>query len=94
MILALRSNPGGLLIEAVKIVNMFVPEGQEIVSTRGKVKQWDKTYIATEQPIDTTISIAVLVNSNSASASEIVTGAIQDLDRGVVVGTRTFGKGL
>lgn len=94
LILDLRSNPGGLLMEAVKIVNMFVPKGQEIVSTRGKVKQWDKTYYATDEPLDTTISIAVLVNSNSASASEIVTGAIQDLDRGIVVGTRTFGKGL
>jgi len=94
LILDLRSNPGGLLMEAVKIVNMFVPKGQEIVSTRGKVKQWDKTYYATNEPLDTTISIAVLVNSNSASASEIVTGAIQDLDRGIVVGTRTFGKGL
>ena len=94
LVLDLRSNPGGLLMEAVKIVNMFVPKGEEIVSTRGKVKQWDKTYKATAQPIDTTISIAVLVNSNSASASEIVSGAIQDLDRGIIVGSRTFGKGL
>lgn len=94
LILDLRSNPGGLLLEAVKIVNMFVPKGEEIVSTRGKVKQWDKTYTATESPLDTVINIAVLTNSNSASASEIVAGAIQDLDRGVVVGTRTFGKGL
>ncbi|HKI89530.1 MAG TPA: S41 family peptidase [Draconibacterium sp.] len=94
LILDLRSNPGGLLMEAVKIVNMFVPKGEEIVSTRGKVKQWDKTYVATETPLDTTISIAILTNSNSASASEIVSGAIQDLDRGIIVGTRTFGKGL
>ncbi len=94
LILDLRSNPGGLLLEAVKIVNMFVPKGEEIVSTRGKVKQWDKTYTATESPLDTVINIAVLTNSNSASASEIVAGAIQDLDRGIVVGTRTFGKGL
>jgi carboxyl-terminal processing protease len=94
LILDLRSNPGGLLMEAVKIVNMFVPKGEEIVSTRGKVKQWDKTYTATESPLDTVINIAVLTNSNSASASEIVAGAIQDLDRGIVVGTRTFGKGL
>ncbi|NCB06691.1 MAG: S41 family peptidase [Bacteroidia bacterium] len=94
LILDLRSNPGGLLMESVKIVNMFVPKGSEIVSTRGKVKQWDKVYTATENPLDTLINIAVLTNSNSASASEIVAGAIQDLDRGIVVGTRTFGKGL
>ncbi len=94
LVLDLRSNPGGLLMEAVKIVNLFVPKGEEIVSTRGKVKQWDQTYTATAAPIDTTIRIAVLTNSNSASASEIVAGAIQDLDRGIIVGTRTFGKGL
>ncbi|HPF51651.1 MAG TPA: S41 family peptidase [Draconibacterium sp.] len=94
LVLDLRGNPGGLLMEAVNIVNFFVPKGEEIVSTRGKIKQGDKTYVATQEPIDTTIKIAVLVNRGSASASEIVTGAIQDLDRGIVVGTRTFGKGL
>jgi len=94
LVLDLRGNPGGLLMEAVKIVNFFVPRGEEIVSTRGKVTEWDKVYNATAEPMDTTIKIAVLVNSGSASASEIVSGAIQDLDRGVVVGTRTFGKGL
>lgn len=94
LVLDLRSNPGGLLVEAVKIVNFFVPKGEEIVSTKGKVKQWDKVYKATANPIDTTIKIAVLTNRNSASASEIVAGAMQDLDRGIVVGTRTFGKGL
>ena len=94
LILDLRSNPGGLLMEAVEIVNLFVPKGSEIVSTRGKVTQWDKVYKATSAPIDTVIKIAVLTNSGSASASEIVAGAIQDLDRGIVVGTRTFGKGL
>jgi len=94
LVLDLRGNPGGLLMESVKIVNLFVPKGKEIVSTRGKVKQWDKTYKAMANPIDTTIRIAVLTNRGSASASEIVAGAIQDLDRGVVVGTRTFGKGL
>jgi len=93
-VLDLRGNGGGLLQEAVKIVNMFVPEGEEIVSTKGKVKQWDKTYTATSAPLDTTIRIAVLTNRNSASASEIVAGAIQDLDRGIIIGTRTFGKGL
>ncbi|WP_163322458.1 S41 family peptidase [Draconibacterium mangrovi] len=94
LILDLRGNPGGLLVEAVKIVNLFVPKGEEIVSTRGKVTQWDKVYKATAEPLDTTMKIAVLVNSGSASASEIVSGAIQDLDRGIIVGTRTFGKGL
>ncbi len=94
IIFDVRSNPGGLLQEAVKIVNFFVPRGEEIVSTRGRVKQWDKTYKATSEPIDTTIRIAVLTNRRSASASEIVAGAIQDLDRGIVIGTRTFGKGL
>ncbi|NQU52341.1 MAG: S41 family peptidase [Bacteroidetes bacterium] len=94
LVLDLRGNPGGLLMESVKIVNFFVPKGEEIVSTRGKVKQWDKVYKATANPIDTTIKIAVLTNRGSASASEIVAGAIQDLDRGVIVGTRTYGKGL
>jgi carboxyl-terminal processing protease len=94
LVLDLRSNPGGLLIEAVRIANLFVPKGQEIVSTKGKVKQWDKVYKAEENPVDTIIPIAVLVNRGSASASEIVAGAIQDLDRGVIIGTRTFGKGL
>src|SRR5690606_4098713 len=94
LLLDLRGNPGGLLNEAVEIVNLFVPKGSEIVSTRGKVTQWDKVYKATSNPVDTIINIAVLVNSGSASASEIVAGAIQDLDRGIVVGSRTFGKGL
>ncbi|MBN2636375.1 MAG: S41 family peptidase [Prolixibacteraceae bacterium] len=94
LILDLRGNPGGLLMESVKIVNFFVPKGVEIVSTKGKVKNWDNVYKATANPIDTTIKLAVLVNRGSASASEIVAGAIQDLDRGLVVGTRTFGKGL
>ncbi|MBW8330991.1 MAG: S41 family peptidase [Prolixibacteraceae bacterium] len=94
LVLDLRSNPGGLLMEAVRISNLFIPKGQEIVSTKGKVKQWDKVYTATENPLDTVMPIAVLVNRGSASASEIVAGAIQDLDRGMIVGTRTFGKGL
>ena len=94
LILDLRGNPGGLLNEAVDIVNIFVPKGSEIVSTKGKVTQWDRVYRATAEPLDTTIRLAVLTNSGSASASEIVAGAIQDLDRGIVVGTRTFGKGL
>ena len=94
LVLDLRGNPGGLLVEAVKIANLFVDQGQEIVSTRGKVAQWDKTYRATEEPVDTIMPLVILVNRGSASASEIVTGSMQDLDRGVVMGTRTFGKGL
>ena len=94
LILDLRNNGGGLLSEAVDIVNLFVPKGQEVVSTRGKMKQWDRTYKTSHEPLDTEIPLGILVNSSSASASEIVTGALQDLDRAIVVGTRTFGKGL
>jgi carboxyl-terminal processing protease len=94
MIIDLRSNPGGLLGEAVKMVNLFVKHGEEVVSTKGKVAQWDKTYRATEQPIDTIMPLVILVNRGSASASEIVAGALQDLDRAVIMGKRTFGKGL
>ena len=94
IVLDLRGNPGGLLNQAIAIVNLFVSKGQLIVSTKGKVSQWDKSYIAKNTPIDTLIPLAILVNSGSASASEIVSGAIQDLDRGVIIGRRTFGKGL
>jgi carboxyl-terminal processing protease len=94
IILDVRSNPGGLLNEAVNVVNVFVDRGQEVVSTRGKMKEWDKTYKALNASIDTKIPLAVLVNSNAASASEIVSGALQDLDRAIVIGQRTFGKGL
>lgn len=94
MIIDLRSNPGGLLGEAVKMVNLFIKKGEEVVSTKGKVAQWDKTYRATEQPIDTLMPMVILVNRGSASASEIVAGALQDLDRVVIIGKRTFGKGL
>lgn len=94
LVLDLRGNPGGLLIEAVKICNLFVDKGELIVSTKGKVAQWDKEYKASVEPIDKQIKIVVIVNSSSASASEIVAGCIQDLDRGIVIGQRTFGKGL
>lgn len=94
VILDLRSNPGGLLNEAVNIVNVFVDRGQEVVSTRGKVREWDKIYKALNTPVDTQVPLAILVNSGSASASEIVSGSLQDLDRGIVIGQRTFGKGL
>jgi len=94
IVLDLRGNPGGLLDQAIEIVNLFVEKGADIVSTKGKVSQWDKSYKATKNPFDSEIPIAVLVNRGSASASEIVSGAIQDLDRGIVIGQRTFGKGL
>ena len=94
IVLDLRGNPGGLLDQAIDITNLFVNKGEEIVSTKGKVSKWDKSYKATKNPLDAEIPIAVLVNRGSASASEIVSGAIQDLDRGVVLGNRTFGKGL
>lgn len=94
IVLDLRGNPGGLLNEAVNIVNTFVDKGQEVVVTRGKVKENEKTYKTINTPLDQTTPIAVLVSSGSASASEIVSGAIQDLDRGVIIGQRTFGKGL
>ncbi len=94
LVLDLRSNPGGLLNEAVNITNIFVEKGVEVVTTKGKVKEWDKAYKALNNPVDTEIPLVVLVNSGSASASEIVSGSIQDLDRGIVIGQRTFGKGL
>ena len=94
VVLDLRGNPGGLLNEAVNITNIFVEKGTEVVTTKGKVKEWDKSYKALNAPIDTEMPVAVLVNSGSASASEIVSGSIQDLDRGIVIGQRTFGKGL
>lgn len=94
IVLDLRGNPGGLLNEAVKVVNLFVPRGQLVVSTKGKIKEFDANYKTESEPVDTKIPLVVLVNSGSASASEIVSGALQDLDRAVVVGNRTFGKGL
>jgi carboxyl-terminal processing protease len=94
VILDLRQNPGGLLNEAVNIVNLFVNKGVEVVSTKGKVKEWDKSYKALNTPVDADIPLVVLVNSGSASASEIVSGSIQDLDRGIIIGQRSFGKGL
>ena len=93
-IIDLRGNGGGLLNEAVDIVNLFVPKGKVIVTTKGKIKQANETYKTQNEPIDTVSPIAVLVNSETASASEIVAGSLQDLDRGVVIGSRTFGKGL
>ena len=94
MVLDLRNNPGGLLNEAVNVANIFIPKGEEIVSTKGRIKKWNENYTTENQPLDTNIRLTVLVNRASASASEIVAGAVQDLDRGVVIGQRTFGKGL
>jgi len=94
LIIDLRSNPGGILSEAVKITNLFVDKKSTVVYTKGKVTQWDETYKATKDPIDKEIPIVVLVNRGSASAAEIVAGALQDLDRAVIAGERTFGKGL
>lgn len=94
LVLDLRENPGGLLREAVEIVNLFVDKGIDIVFTKGKVKDWDKTYKTLSNPVDVNIPLVVLVNKGSASASEIVSGALQDLDRAVIIGQRTYGKGL
>jgi len=94
LILDLRGNPGGLLREAIHIVNIFVERGQVVVTTRGKIGQFNQSYRTSQQAVDTEIKLVVLVNRRSASASEIVSGSIQDLDRGIVVGQRTFGKGL
>ncbi|MBK8364243.1 MAG: S41 family peptidase [Bacteroidetes bacterium] len=94
LVLDLRGNPGGLLHEAVNTSNIFIPRGQEIVSTKGRYKDADRPYKAVNEAIDTELPLAVLVNSGSASASEIVSGSLQDLDRAVVIGQRTFGKGL
>jgi carboxyl-terminal processing protease len=94
IILDLRGNPGGLLSEAVEIVNLFVAKGNEVVSTKGKVKQFDEDFKTTKEALDENIPLAVIINRGSASASEIVAGAIQDLDRGVIVGQRSYGKGL
>lgn len=94
LILDLRGNGGGILDEAVNIVNFFVGKGEEIVSTKGKVKQWDRSYFTQDQPIDTIMPIVVLIDTGSASASEIVAGSLQDLDRSIIVGNRSFGKGL
>jgi carboxyl-terminal processing protease len=94
VILDLRGNPGGLLREAINIVNIFVEKGIDIVSTKGKVKEWEKTYKSLNSPVDVRTPIVVLVNRSSASASEIVSGSLQDLDRAVIIGQRSFGKGL
>lgn len=94
LVFDLRENPGGLLEEAVKIVSLFVPKGTTVVSTKAKLPEWESTTRTSTQPLDTLVKIAVLIDRNSASASEIVSGALQDMDRAVIMGERSFGKGL
>lgn len=94
LILDLRGNGGGLLMEAVNIVNFFVPKGTVITKTRGKANEWEQVYSASNEPLDMQIPIVVLINEGSASASEVVSGALQDLDRAVIIGTNSYGKGL
>ncbi|TDE55217.1 S41 family peptidase [Flavobacterium sp. GT3P67] len=94
IILDLRDNPGGLLNEAVNICNLFVPKNEIIVTTKSKIEKHNSTYKTSKDPVDTDIPLIIIVNGRSASASEIVAGALQDLDRAVVVGSRSFGKGL
>jgi carboxyl-terminal processing protease len=94
LILDLRDNPGGLLNEAVNIVNLFVEKGVDVAVTKGRAKEWTQPFKTVNNPIDLTMPLAVIVNRNSASASEIVSGSLQDLDRAVIIGQRTYGKGL
>lgn len=94
LVFDLRQNGGGVLEDAIQIVNMFVPKGKIVLTTKGKLKQWDRTYRTTIEPMDVDIPIAVLVDRGSASASEIVAGSLQDMDRAVLIGERTYGKGL
>ena len=94
LILDLRGNGGGLLREAVSIVNFFVPKGSPIVETKGRIAEWKNTYMASAEPLDVNIPLIVLIDDHSASASEIVSGSLQDLDRAVIIGKESFGKGL
>ncbi len=94
LILDLRGNGGGLLQQAVDIVNIFTEKGQVVSTTKGKIKEWEATFKAVNNPMDLTMPLVVLVDRNSASASEVVSGALQDLDRAVIIGERTYGKGL
>lgn len=94
IVLDLRDNPGGLLSEAINVTNLFVPKGELVVTTKSKVKKFNREYRTTNKAVDTEIPLVVLVNGSSASASEIVSGSLQDLDRAVIMGARSFGKGL
>lgn len=94
LILDLRNNPGGLLSEAINTTNLFIPQGKTVVETRGKQKEWENIYQTQKGPKNAELPVAILINSGSASASEIVSGTLQDYDRAVVIGQRSFGKGL
>jgi len=94
LIIDVRSNPGGLLMEAVKISNFFIPKDKIVVTTKAKVEKWSETFKTREEPLDLEIPVAILVNNRSASASEILAGSLQDYDRAVIIGERSFGKGL
>lgn len=94
LILDLRNNGGGLMDEAVKLVNLFLPKGKEVLHTRGKIEQMNQTYKTTDDPLDLDMPLVVLVNGSTASAAEITSGALQDYDRAVIMGNRTYGKGL
>ncbi|AUC85518.1 peptidase S41 [Polaribacter sp. ALD11] len=94
LVFDLRYNPGGSLLESIRISNFFLPKGKKIVSTKAKIKKWSNTYNTKEEPLDLEIPIVVLINERSASASEIVSGSLQDYDRAVIMGKRSFGKGL
>lgn len=94
LILDLRNNPGGLLTQAIDICNLFLPKGTKIVETRGKVEEWNKSYMALNQAVDTETPIVVLINNRTASAAEIVAGVLQDYDRAVILGQKSYGKGL
>ena len=94
LIIDVRGNPGGLLIEAVKIINFFIPKNKIVVTTKAKIEKWSETFKTRVAPIDLEIPIAILVNNRSASASEILAGSLQDYDRAVIIGERSFGKGL
>jgi len=94
LVLDLRGNPGGLLREAINICNLFIPQGKLVVSTKGKIAEWNKQYTTSGNPVDATLPLVILVDRRSASASEIVAGVMQDYDRAVIVGNKSFGKGL
>jgi carboxyl-terminal processing protease len=94
LVLDLRNNPGGLLVEAINLTNLFIPKGKVVVQTKGKLEEWQKTYKTNNRPFNTEIPVVVLINSGSASASEIVAGTLQDYDRALILGRRSFGKGL
>lgn len=94
LVIDLRNNGGGLLDESIEIANFFLPRGKTLVTTKGKIKQASNTYKTLREPLDLEIPLAVLVNGGTASSSEILAGSLQDLDRAVIIGNRTFGKGL